>query len=371
MPKAFRGKKLEETIEQLPGGWPKMEALESAIAQADAAAQAGAADAHFWRMMFRYSYCCEATFRDDPPKAIPFAMELANIYEEHPEELQKRSPEGAVEMYLMSIQIAIDPIVSLPQIPKQQWEALMQKFYEAIRQHHIGLRTYWSQMCNFWQYIDAQTAFSYFQKFWKTGRDSLSDCRACERSQAVRMCLLVDDREAADQYAKPMEAGRIRFCSQTPQRYWLAYLEHALRHGDRQRAELYANKLYRKAHRDKSDLDYLGAILHCWAYTDLERAVEVCAKRLHWTLDMWDQKKVFEFDKGAFVCFARLAQQQETVSLSLPARFPLYREDGIYPTAALADWFYQQAAQIGAQFDQRNESDFFTQSLQRAKEIPL
>ena len=45
------------------------------------------------------------------------------------------------------------------------------------------------------------------------------------------MCLLVGDRKAADEYAKPLKAGRIRFCPDTPQLYWLAYLENALDQG--------------------------------------------------------------------------------------------------------------------------------------------
>ena len=41
-------------------------------------------------------------------------------------------------------------------------------------------------MTNFWQYIDKEKAFEYFEKFWKTGRDSLSDCRACDRTYRDR-----------------------------------------------------------------------------------------------------------------------------------------------------------------------------------------
>ena len=85
-------------------------------------------------------------------------------------------------------------------------------------------------MARFWQYIDREQAYQYFQKFWKTGRDGLSDCRACERSYAVRMELLMGNRAAADAYAKPMDQGRIWFCKDTPQLYWLAYLEYALDH---------------------------------------------------------------------------------------------------------------------------------------------
>ncbi len=359
--KKFDGPAVQAMLDRMPGGLPKMAVLQEAIAQADAA------EDHFWRMMLRYDYGCEATFRDDPPKAIPVAAEFHAIYQEHPEVLTARSPDGAPEMHLMIIQMGIDPIVALPQIPMAQWEKMMDDFYALVKQYRVGLRTYWWQMCQFYQYVDREKAGEYFQKFWKTGRDGLSDCRACERSNAVRISLLLGDRAAADEYARPMEQGRIRFCSDTPQKYWLAYLEDALDRGDRREAEKRANALYRKADRDKSDLNYLGAVARCWAFTDPERAVALVEKRLSWTVGLWDQKKVYDFYKGAWVCFRELGREKDAVALSLPEAFPLYSAGGVYDPRVLADWFYDHAAAIGKRFDARNGADWFRDDLAAAE----
>lgn len=353
----FNGEALKDAMEQLPKGAPKMAALLDAIQQADQAKDA------YWQLIFRYDYACEATFRDDPPKAIPAAAQFAPIFEENPDALPE---DGGSECYLMITQMGIDPIVFLPQIPREQWEALMEQFYTLVKRYHVGLRTYWWQMARFWQYIDKAKAYEYFQRFWKTGRDGLSDCIACERSYAMRMSLLVGDRRGADEFAKPMEAGRVWFCSDTPQLYWLAYLEDALDRGDLKEAEPLANKLYRKGDRDKSDLSYLGAVLRCWAYTDLDRAVALAAKRLDWTMGMWDQKKVYDFYKGAWVCFRELSKKMETVKLELPEKFPLYRMDGTYSVQELALWFHSQAADIGERFDRRNGSQYFAEDLAKA-----
>lgn len=350
----FNGQLLSKQIEQLPKGASQMNALIDAIRLADEAGD------DYYRLIFRYQYACEATFRDDPPKAIPMAAEFAPIFEENPTALPE---DGGSEAYLMITQMGIDPIAYLPQIPLSQWEELMAKFYTLVKRYHIGLRTYWWQMARFWQYVDKEKAFEYFQKFWKTGRDSLSDCRACERSYAVQMCLLIGDRKAADEYAKPLKAGRIRFCSDTPQLYWLAYLEYDLNRGDLKEARTYANQLFFKGNRDKSDLSYLGAVLRCWAYTDLDKAMEKLSSRLEWALEMWDQKKVYDFYKGAFACCRELAKRQKEVSLDLCRKFPLYREDGVYDCAMLAQWFHDQAEMIGQRFDQRNGSDYFAKDL--------
>lgn len=353
----FDGQALDDTILELPGGAPILAALQKAISQADAAKDV------YWRLVFRYEYACETTFGDDPPKAMPVAAEFSPIFEAHPEALG----EDGSEMYLMVTQMGIDPIVSLPQISISQWEALMEQFYTLVKRYQIGLRTYWWQMTRFWRYIDQEKAFEYFQRFWDTPRDNLSDCEACERSYAVHISLMMGDRAAADAYVKPMEEGKIEFCGDTPQLYWLAYLEDALDRGDLKAAEPLANRLYQKGDRDKSDLSYLGAVLRCWAYTDPERAVELAARRLPWTLGMWDQKKVYDFYKGAWVCFRELAKRGDAVKLELPEKFPLYRKDGAYSVPALAEWFRVQAGDIAKKFDHRNGTDWYAQNLKLAE----
>lgn len=354
---AFNGRELEASIRKLPKGAAQMAAYQDAIHQADLA------EDHEWRLMFRYHYACEATFRDDPPKAMPMAVQFGAIFEEHPHALPE---EAGAETYLMITQMAIDPIVNLPQISVAQWEALMEQFHTLVKRYHIGLRTYWWQMCRFYQYVDKDKTSAYFQKFWKAVRDGLSDCRTCERSYAVRINLLVGDSKAADEYAKPMEQGRMRFCSDTPHLHWLAYLEDALDRGDLGEARPWANALYRKGDRDKSDLSYMGAVLRCWAFTDLDRAAGLLANRLEWTIGMWDQKKVYDFYKGAWCCCVMLAKRGGTVSLSLPQQFPLFRDNGFYDPGQLADWFFEQAAEIGARFDRRNGSGFFAEDLEKA-----
>lgn len=358
--KPFDGPAMNAAIQRLPGGAPRMAALVDAIRHADAA------EDHRWRMFFRYDYACEATFRDDPPKAMPVAAEFQAIFEEHPDVL---GPDGR-EMYLMIMQMGIDPISHLPQIPMEQWEKLMDQFLGLVKRFNLGLRTYWWQMCQFLIYVDQERAYQCFQKFWKTGRDALSDCRACERSNAVRLSLLEGDLEGAEEYAKPIKAGRISFCSDTPQKMWMAYLEDYYRRGDYKAAAPIAESLYRKGNKDRSNLDYVGAVLQCWAYTDNDRAVSLAESRLVWSLGMWDQALLYLYDKGAWLTFRELGKRMEKVRLELPGEFPLWREDGEYDTGELAEWFHRQAAEIAGRFDARNGSKWYRKDLEAAGRMP-
>lgn len=358
--KPFDGERLDHAVRRLPGGALRMEALANAIRRADEAGD------HWWRMMFRYEYASEATFRDDSSKAMPAAEQFRAIFEEHPGVL---GPDGR-EMYLMIMQMGIEPILGLPEISLEQWKEKMEQFLGLVKRFNLGHRTYWWQMCQFMVYVDFDKAYQYFQKFWKTGRDALSDCRACERSNAVRLSLLAGDYKAAEEFAAPLKAGRVSFCADTPQKMWMAYLEDDYRRGDYKAAAPIAESLYRKGNQDRSNLDYVGAVLQCWAYTDNDRAVALAAKRLEWSLGMWNQHLVYLFDKGAWLAFRELAKRAETVPLELPREFPLWREDGSYPAQALADHFYAQSADIAARFDRRNGSDWYAKDLKTAGKMP-
>lgn len=103
--KEFDGEKLNTEIDGIPHGELRMDALADAIYQADQAKDP------YWQMFFRYLYAYEATFNDDPAKAIPASEEFEPIFEAYPNVLPH---DGGAECYLMITQMGIDPIVFLP-----------------------------------------------------------------------------------------------------------------------------------------------------------------------------------------------------------------------------------------------------------------
>lgn len=355
MSNTFNGEALQTQIDRIKGPH-KIKAIANAIEQADAA------EDHYWRLLFRYMYASEATFHDDPPKAMPVAAEFANIFEEHPDVLG----EPGKEAYLMIMQMAIDPIVSLPQIPLEQWEQMMEQFWLLIKRFHLGHRVFWWQKCRFTIYLDKQKAFEYYQKFWRTGRDALSDCRACERCYGVRMHLLMGDKEGAEEQAKPIKSKHLRFCGDTPHLMLLAYIEDSMDHGDLKTALPYARELKRIGHRDKGDLSYMGAVLRCFAYDDKTTAIELIEEGLPWTVSMWDQKKIYDFYKGTWTVFHQIRKERETLQIHLPDKLPIYREDQTYSLEELENWFYEQLQELAKRFDKRNGTDSFQENLQMA-----
>ena len=353
----FDGEAMSIIINLLQDGEEKAAALKDYIKEADEAGEA------YYQLVWRYDYAYQAYFHGDPVSAMPIAAEFAEIYEKNPHALDSVPDNGGAESYLMITQMGLDNIVALPQIPMEQWEEMMDNFHALVKRFNIGHRVYWWQLARFWQYIDKEKAFQYFQRFWKTGRDGLSDCRACERSYAVHMSLLAGDRKAADEYAKPLKAWRTNFCNDAPKLFRYYYLEDALDRGDLKEATVYANQLNVKMEKRIHDLSFFGAVIRCFAYTNMDKALEKFQIGMGMVLGLWDQIKVYDFYKGAYVCFHELARTKDTVALDLPKEFPLYQEDGSYSCSRLEQWFYGQACTIGSKFDIRNKSSYFKDNM--------
>lgn len=356
----FDGEAMSIILNLLPDGEEKANAIKDYIKEADEAGEA------YYQLVWRYDYAYQAYFHGDPVSTIPIAAEYAKIYEENPHVLDNVPDNGGAESYLMITQMGLDNIVALPQIPMEQWEETMDNFHALVKRFNIGHRVYWWQLARFWQYIDKEKTFQYFQKFWKTGRDGLSDCRACERSYVVHMSLLAGDRKAADEYAKPLKAGRTNFCKDAPKLFRYYYLEDALDRGDLKEASVYANQLNVKMEKRIHDLSFFGAVIRCFAYTNMDKAVEKFQIGMKMVLGLWDQIKVYDFYKGAYVCFHELARTKDTIMLDLPKEFPLYQEDGNYNCSRLEQWFYGQACTIADKFDTRNKSSYFKDNIRLA-----
>ncbi len=355
----FDGDKLIKIIHKLPRGKQRIEAFEDAIRLAD-----GAKDT-YWQLGFRSNYAGEVYLQDDPPKCIRAAAEFGPIFEKAPQEIQRNS--ALVEAYLMVTQLGVDVMQSLPQIPMTQYEALLEQYNLLTKRFGMGRRTYFWQMHNRWEYADPGRALEYMEMAWKTPQEGdYGNCTACEYSWAVVQYVRMGRLEEARRYAEPLETYRFAPCENSFQRIWAAYLEAALDRGDLEEAVPLAQKLYKKGNRIRTDLRFIGPVLRCWGMTNFDRGLSLFSRRLEWALGMWDQKMVYDFNKGACVLFRRLAGERQWVTLKLPCEFPLWREDGRYPVKELADWFLTQTQDIGRRFDRRNSSRYFEQDLAAA-----
>ena len=350
---------LRRLIDKLPKGKARIDAYAEAIRLADKLQNTDR------QLEFRFGYASEMYFQDDPPKCIGVAAEFGSIFEAAPLEIRK--DKAWIDAYLMITQLGVDVMKNLPQIPMPQYEAALEQYNQLTKRYGIGRRTYFWQMYERWEYADPERALEYIELAMQTPPDDhFGNCNACEHSWAAELYIRLGRLEEAQRYVQPLETYRFSPCENSFQNIWAAYLESALDRGDLEAAVPLAQKLYKKGNRNRTDLRFLGPVLRCWGMTNIDRGLSLFAKRLEWSIGMWDQKKVYDFDKGACVLFRRLAGVRQTVKLELPQAFPLWREDGRYPVEELADWFQTQAESIGRRFDRRNSSHYFEQDLEAA-----
>lgn len=350
---------LRRLIDKLPKGKARIDAYAEAIRLADKLQNTDR------QLEFRFGYASEMYFQDDPPKCIGVAAEFGSIFEAAPLEIRK--DKAWIDAYLMITQLGVDVMKNLPQIPMPQYEAALEQYNQLTKRYGIGRRTYFWQMYERWEYADPERALEYIELAIQTPPDDhFGNCNACEHSWAAELYIRLGRLEEAQRYVQPLETYRFSPCENSFQNIWAAYLESALDRGDLEAAVPLAQKLYKKGNRNRTDLRFLGPVLRCWGMTNVDRGLSLFAKRLEWSIGMWDQKKVYDFDKGACVLFRRLAGVRQTVKLELPQAFPLWREDGRYSVEELADWFQTQAESIGRRFDRRNSSHYFEQDLEAA-----
>ena len=343
----FDGEKLSRLMEKLPKGKPRIDAYEEAIRLADQTKDT------YWRLGFRFHYASGA------------AAEFGPIFEAAPLKIQKDPV--MIDAYLMITQLGVDVMQNLPQIPMAQYEALLEQYDQLTKRYGIGRRTYYWQMMGRWEYADPEQALEYIELAMQTPPDDhFGNCNACEHSWAAKQYIRLGRLEEAQRYIQPLETYRFSPCENSFQNIWAASLEYALDRGDLETAVPLAQKLYKKGNRNRTDLRFLGPVLRCWGMANADRGLALFARRLEWSIGMWDQKKVYDFDKGACILFRRLAGVRQTVKLELPQAFPLWREDGRYPVQELADWFLTQAETIGRRFDRRNRSHYFEDDLAAA-----
>lgn len=297
---------------------------------------------------------------DDPAKALPICAEFLALLEECPgyRNIHTEAPSAAM--------IAAYVARSLPQISAEQCAALLEEFHRQVKKFGVGERLWLTHACAFSiDQGDTKAAEAHLQAFYRTKRDAISDCRACETSNIVEFLLRLGRREEAQQLLQPVLDGSLT-CHDQPWSVLCILIHDALDRGDVADAKNYAQFLSRKKLGKKSDLPCAGALLRLYSYDDCAQSLALLEQGLDWSIGLWDQLLLFDFYRGAQRFCARLSRQTPTIPLSLPKKFACWQADGLYDSAALAQWLNQQAVEIAQKFDRRNGNDRFSVQIAHA-----
>lgn len=315
------------------------------------------------RLTARYDLAWAYAVGDDPVKALPVCAEFFRLWEEHPDAIQGSAEGPSAAM------IAFFVACSSPQIPLEQCRDLLELFHRQVKKFGLGERLWQMHACGFCLMTgDTAGAAEHFDRFRDTPRDDISDCAACEASNAAEYLLEMGRYEEAMEFVQPVLDRRLT-CEQQPWDILAVLIHDALDRKDIAAAQGFGRRMFLHRIQRPGDMPCAGALMRLeaaagggqWASPG---ELEKC---LSWALDLWDQKLLFRFYLGAGSFCGYLGEKQGEVRLSLPTRFPIYREDGIYSCQALVRWCCDQAADIARRFDARNGTNGYADALARMK----
>lgn len=351
---------LRKDYQRLPYGPIRAAANREAVEEADRSERP---DSRIYRIAMRGDLAWALAVGDDPAAALPVCAEFFALSEEYPDSL----PSGNEVIGVAHIAAYLTQ--SLPQIPLDQCRALLEQFREMVRRYGLGERVWQMLACYFCMETgDRAGAREHYNTYLHTRRDSYSDCATCEAGNAAEFLLWDGRRDEAERVLRPVLEGQL-VCEDQPQGILTMLIHDDLDHGDVKAAGEKARWLARISCRNRSDLDHVGAILRCRAYTGPEQSIPLLEQGVRWSAGMWDQRTLFYFYLGAWVFCTKLAEVRRHAALDLPETFSFCQQTGPYDCGVLAGWFHREATDIGERFDRRNGSKSFARKLERAGQV--
>jgi hypothetical protein len=302
-----------------------------------------------------------ATFGGAPEKAlVAFSWSLAQ-YDRRPEDVSEWD-------ILWKYKWILDSIANFPQIGKAQILAMLDDMAARYQRAGYSLRPNYLMRSRLYKFWDEDEAARYFHKGRATPRDRMSDCAACELNDVVNFAIReLDDADAVEQ-AAPIIEGRMH-CASIPRSTFAHLLLPLVRLGRLDEAVSLHLQGYRLvALSPKGALSNAAEHLEFLVVTEnFDRAVGIFEKHLADASTRADAATKFDYYLASWFLLVQLgARGRATLKLRLPPALPAYAEGGACETAHLAAWFLAECESLAALFDARNESDYYTRSINKA-----
>lgn len=352
---------LFEHYEALPHGSGRIASMHEAVKQADEW------DDTYWRLKNRYELAVEQYRYDDKSKALPLIAEYVAIFEKKYFDTGESSTRRQLDEYLYLLDMALDIFGTLPQLPLEQCRQMQKQYWNVLQRFGYGKADYYDRQYFQLRYEDRMEEAEEVFKLWEQERQGnapqVTTCEGCIKSICLRHKLHQGNRDEALKLARPLMDGTIR-CGYEPWRSFRLFMNNSRSRGDLGGMKYYGRQLTRRLGWDEN-ADGLS-LLSYYALFDIPRGLKTVETSMDQIFHRWNQCARWRGFMEAWLFFSQAAHTYETVSLAMSEAFPLYRADGQYCTAALAQWFHESALEIAKKFDERNHSSYYQNKMQRA-----
>jgi hypothetical protein len=256
-------------------------------------------------------------------------------------------------------------IANFPQIPKSRIHEMLDDFEARAVRAGYGLHSVYMlryRLEKFWG--NKKQAIEFFQKMAESPEDELSNCEVCELNDRIGFAYYRGDDERGVELAVSLLEGGKK-CATVPQRTYADILLPLVRLGRQNEALGYHRRGYPMIRSNMTFMEEVADHLIFLVLTEnLDRAVTVFERHFSWLEQSRNLYDHFHFLLAGWLLFEVLsARTDKKVRLKLGKFFPHFSEDNYYDANVLASWCKQKAAELARRFDERNETDFFSQTL--------
>ena len=197
----------------------------------------------------------------------------------------------------------------------------------------------------------------------------LKDCPACDLNDQVKFYFLINDPKEALRRASPILADKMK-CATVPQTTLAKVLLPLVFEGRLDDAVEYHRKGYSMIGTNPDFLSDAADHIRFLTVTDnLSQAIKALERHLPNAFAARELFARLHFYESAMFLMERCAEQDPSVKLRVPNEFPLQSDQGKFDAATLARWFYDQAAEIAAQFDARNGNTYRMSELEGVRKL--
>ena len=331
---------MQQNYRALQSGDPRMRAIRTAAAAAEQANDLP------WAIRFHHDLIHESVFSGDRYQAlVDFPQYLA---------LVKRDPELEQENLwdtLWMFKWIAEAATEFYQIEKKQVIAWFSEYRRMLLENGYSLRSWYEKRAIFYSYCDRAKMRMDFESFQDAKRDDMGDGEASELDSVVRFALETGDTAKAMQAANQIFDRNLR-TEEVPCKTYHYLLRDALKRGDMDAAEKYAQPLRALCTGQRFQLEPIGMVLCYDALTDPERGLAFYMKNRALREGSRNPFLCFWFDRGA----AKLLTAAAEAGLSCGDMPP-------EQLAVEAEKCRTNAADLAAKFDARNGSQFFAGML--------
>ena len=342
---------LIQNLHAMEHGAARLEATADAIAQADSA------DAHYWRLYFRYEYLTESNIHGDNFKGLLCFPEYLKIFDEHPE-----LEEDMYHDVMWAFKWLLDDAPDFYQISLDEVENYFEEFKKRSQKYGFSLRTYHMKHAKFYLTFNQDLAQIAYANFKHYPRSENSDCEACELNFDMEFALSQNDIETALRIAQPILEGRKK-CAEIPHVTY-AHLSNYYLYHDNPEEALYYGILCENIIQNRAEfLKETGQLLELYSVMNVGHGWKLFKYGIEHFMRCKNPVMRLSFARGAWRLLEKMTQSTEYAQSNFLSLLPVMKEKEGWPVKALADFFYEIADDISRRMDNRNESDYYMNLL--------